>query len=173
MDLDQDGCVDTTEDDDDDNDGVADADDKCRYTPSDMDVDSEGCSGVQLDDDGDGVHNLNDLCPSTPIGEVVSSTGCTVETSDDTKASSDEEESFSLITILFIIAGILVAVAAYVTFKPQPPLPKIHHREYGEKSASTVDDGGSQGDSGTASTDVSDSGLDVDAGESEVTADEV
>ena len=71
MDVDQDGCIDSTEDDDDDNDGILDGDDKCRYTPSGLEVDSEGCSGVQLDDDGDGVHNLNDLCPSTPPGDVV------------------------------------------------------------------------------------------------------
>ena len=138
-----------------------------------MDVDSEGCSGVQLDDDGDGVPNLNDLCPSTPIGEVVSSTGCTVETSDDTKASSDEESSFSLITILFVIAGILVAVAAYVTFKPQPPLPPKPVPKVGAETNSTVNDGGGQGDGGTASADIGDTGLDIDASKPEVATDEV
>ena len=97
---------------------------------------------------------------------MVSSTGCTVETSDDTKASSDEESSFSLITILFVIAGILVAVAAYVTFKPQPPLPPKPVPKVGAETNSTVNDGGGQGDGGSTSTDVSDSSLDVDASES-------
>ena len=174
MDLDQDGCVDSMEDDDDDNDGVADAEDQCRFTPQGMEVDSEGCSGVQLDDDGDGVHNLNDLCPSTPAGEIVSSTGCTVEIQEETKSNTEEdEESFSLITILFIVAGILVAVAAYVTFKPQPPLPPKPVPKVGEEATSTVNDGRGQGDGGTASADIGDTGLDIDASKPEVATDEV
>ena len=174
MDLDQDGCVDSMEDDDDDNDGVTDAEDQCRFTPQGMEVDSEGCSGVQLDDDGDGVHNLNDLCPSTPAGEIVSSTGCTVEIKEETKSNSEEdEESFSLITILFIVAGILVAVAAYVTFKPQPPLPPKPVPKVGEEATSTVNDGRGQGDGGTASADIGDTGLDIDASKPEVVTDEV
>ncbi len=171
MDVDQDGCIDSTEDDDDDNDGVLDGDDKCRYTPSGLEVDSEGCSGVQLDDDGDGVHNLNDLCPATPPGDVVSSTGCTVKTTEEGKSSEDNEETSLLIWFLFGIAGVLVAVAAYVTFRPDPPKPKSVPT-VGQNSPSTVDDGRGQGDSSTASSDVNHSGLDVDVGESEIATDE-
>ena len=171
MDVDQDGCIDSTEDDDDDNDGILDGDDKCRYTPSGLEVDSEGCSGVQLDDDGDGVHNLNDLCPATPPGDVVSSTGCTVKTTDEGKSHEDTEETSLLIWFLFGIAGVLVVIAAYVTFRPDPPKPKSVPT-VGQNSSSTVNDGGSQGDSGTASSDVNHSGLDVDAGESEIATDE-
>ena len=169
MDFDQDGCIDSTEDDDDDNDGIFDANDKCQYTPPGLQVDSEGCSGVQLDDDGDGVHNLNDLCPATPPGDVVSSTGCTVKTTDKGKSSEDNQETSYLIWILFGIAGVLVAIAAFVTFRPDPPktVPAV-----GQNSSSTVNDGGGQGDGSTASTNLGDSGLDVDVGESEITTDE-
>ena len=174
MDLDQDGCVDSAEDDDDDNDGVEDSSDQCRYTPSGMEVDSDGCSGVQLDDDDDGVHNLNDLCPATPAGEMVSSTGCTVKTQEEGKAGGggDEEESSSLIWILFAIAGILVVIAAYVTLKPQPPLPPKPVPRVDSATTSTVDDGGGQGDSSPTSADISDASLDLDAGEPEIIADE-
>ena len=145
MDLDQDGCIDSTEDDDDDNDGVTDSDDECRYTPSGLEVNSVGCSGVQLDDDGDGVHNLNDLCPSTTPGSKVSSTGCAEETQDEGKSGENEEETSYMIWVLFSIAGILVIVAAYVTFKPQTTSPKKSIPEVNADSESTVDDGGSQG----------------------------
>ena len=171
MDLDQDGCVDPTEDDDDDNDGVEDNLDLCRYTPNGMEVDSDGCSGVQLDDDGDGIYNPNDLCPATPAGERVSSTGCTMNTQEEGKSGGEDEESSSLIWILFAIAGILVVIAAYVTFKPQPPLPPKPVPKV-ENATSAVDYGGGQGDGSTASADVSDSGLDVDTAEAEVAADE-
>ena len=165
MDLDQDGCIDSTEDDDDDNDGVEDSIDECRYTPSGLEVDSLGCSGVQLDDDGDGVHNLNDLCPSTEPGDKVSSTGCVEKTQDKGKSLEDEEETSYLIWVLFGIAGILVVVAAYVTFKPQPPLPTKTIPKVGEEGVSTVDDGRGQGDSSTAPADVNDPSLDIDASE--------
>ena len=166
MDLDQDGCIDSTEDDDDDNDGVTDSNDECRYTPSGLEVNSVGCSGVQLDDDGDGVHNLNDLCPSTTPGSKVSSTGCAEETQDDGKSGENEEETSYIIWVLFSIAGILVIVAAYVTFKPQTMSPKKSIPEVNADSESTVDDGGSQGGSSTASADVSDSSLNLDTSES-------
>ena len=174
MDLDQDGCVDSMEDDDDDNDGVTDAEDQCRFTPQGMEVDSEGCSGVQLDDDGDGVHNLNDLCPSTPAGEIVSSTGCAVEIKEETKSNSEEdEESFSLITILFIVAGILVCCSSLCYIQTSAtatakPVPKV-----GEEATSTVNDGRGQGDGGIASADIGDTGLDIDASKPEVATDEV
>ena len=121
-----------------------------------------GCSGVQLDDDGDGVHNLNDLCPSTEPGGKVSSTGCVEKTQDKGKSVEDEEETSYLIWILFGIAGILVIVAAYVTFKPQPPLPTKSIPKVGEEGASTVDNGRGQGDSSTAPTDVDGTSLNVD-----------
>jgi len=164
MDLDQDGCIDTTEDDDDDNDGVEDSSDECRYTPSGLDVDSTGCSGVELDDDGDGVHNLNDLCPSTEPGAKVSSTGCAEKTQDKGKSGVDEEETSYLIWALFGIAGILVVIAAYVTFKPQAPLPPKSVPKVGQKDASAVNDGGGQGDGSATSTDVDGSSLDGDTG---------
>mgnify|MGYP003681986707 CR=1 FL=1 len=171
MDLDQDGCIDSSEDLDDDNDGVNDTLDDCRYTPVGMEVDSNGCSGVQLDDDDDGVHNLNDLCPSTPVGERVSSTGCVLETQEEGKGIDDSESSSSLTWVFFTIAGVLVVIALVVTFRPQPPLPPM---PAGKKVVpiSTVDDGGGQGGSGTTSAEVVDSSLDVNTVEPEVTADE-
>ena len=144
MDNDEDGCIDTTEDDDDDNDGVLDSVDECKYTPKGLDVNSRGCSGVELDDDGDGVHNLNDLCPATEEGDVVSSTGCTVKTNDGGKSNSGEEETSSLIWILFGIAGILVGIAAYITFKPDQVTPK-QVPDVDEEEKSSIDDGGAKG----------------------------
>ena len=171
-DLDQDGCIDSSEDDDDDNDGVLDSLDQCRYTPAGMDVDADGCSGIQLDDDGDGVHNLNDLCPATPPGDKVSSTGCTMKTQDEGKASVDEESpSSSLTWILFVVAGILVIIALIVTFKPQEPLPPKPVPKV-DNIASTVNNGGEQGDGGTTSADVINSSLDIDTGQAEVATDE-
>ena len=166
-DWDQDGCVDSTEDDDDDNDGVTDSIDECRQTPAGLEVNSVGCSGAELDDDGDGVLNLNDLCPSTTPGAKVSSTGCAELTKDEGKSVEKEEETSYLIWILFSIAGILVIVAAYVTFKPQtPPQSKSIPEVKGEHPNSTVDDGRGQGESSTASADVSDSSLNLDTSES-------
>ena len=138
MDRDEDGCVDSTEDDDDDNDGILDINDECKFTPKGLEVDSVGCSGLQLDDDSDGVHNLNDLCPATPLGDVVSSTGCTVKTNDAGKSNSDEDEESSLIWVLFGIAGVLVAIAAYITFKPAAVQPKSVP-DVRQASSSTID----------------------------------
>ena len=118
MDFDADGCLDSTEDDDDDNDGISDGDDECKYTNPGDEVNSIGCSGKQLDDDNDGVNNLNDLCPSTSPGDIVSSTGCKVQSETVEKESADEETS-PLTTILFLIALVLAAIAAFVTFKPK------------------------------------------------------
>ncbi len=171
MDNDKDGCIDTTEDDDDDNDGVLDVDDECKYTPIGFDVNSKGCSGVELDDDGDGVHNLNDLCPATEEGEVVSSTGCTVKTNDGGKSNLDEEQTSVLIWILFAIAGVLVGIAVYISSKPN----RVTEKEVpnvGDENSSTIDNGGSQGDSSTASSNISNSGLDVDTSEIEIITDE-
>ena len=165
MDLDQDGCIDLTEDDDDDNDGVLDEIDECRYTPIGFDVDGVGCSGVQLDTDGDGVHNLNDLCPSTEPGAKVSSTGCVEKTQNESESVEDEEETSYLIWILFGIAGILVAFAAYLTFKPQQPLPNKTVPKASEENISSVNNGRSQGESSTASTDVGNAGLNLDTTE--------
>ena len=144
--------------------GVTDSNDECRYTPSGLEVNSVGCSGVQLDDDGDGVHNLNDLCPSTTPGNKVSSTGCAEETQDEANPENEEETSY-MIWVLFSIAGILVIVAAYVTFKPQTTSPKnqsrskcrfrINCRRWREPRGSSA-----------ASADVSDSSLNLDTSES-------
>ena len=170
MDFDQDGCVDSIEDDDDDNDGVSDASDECRFTPPNLEVEANGCSGIQLDDDNDGVHNLNDLCPATPLGETVSSTGCTVQIEEETKSQDDSETSSSLTWILFVIAGVLVIVALIVTFRPQKPLPAKQIPSV--KPESTVDDGGSQGDSSATSADISSTSLDVDASQPQLVTDE-
>jgi hypothetical protein len=171
MDLDQDGCIDSSEDVDDDNDGVNDTDDDCRYTPLGMEIDSNGCSGVQLDDDNDGIHNLNDLCPSTPAGERVSSTGCTLETKEEGKAKGDSESSSPLTWIFFTIAGVLVVVALIVTFRPQPPLPSRPVQKE-VVAISAVDNRGGQGNSGTTSANIVDSSLDINTVETEVATDE-
>ena len=174
MDIDQDGCIDSTEDTDDDNDGVLDTSDDCMYTTPGMEVDANGCSGIQLDDDDDGVHNLNDLCPASPIGERVSSTGCPVKVTVDDKSQSgaDSESSSSLTWILFTIAGVLIVIALIVTLKPQPQLPLPDKTLPNVTPESTVDDGRGQGDSGDTSADVDIASLNVDAGDSQLIADE-
>ena len=134
-------------------------------------MEANGCSGVQLDDDNDGVHNLNDLCPATPLGEIVSSTGCTVQTEEKTKSQEDIETSSSSLTwILFVIAGVLVVVALIVTFRPQKPLPAKSVPSV--KPESTVDDGGSQGDSSATSADLGSASLDVDTSQAQLVTDE-
>ena len=64
-DTDSDGMADCV-DPDDDNDGVSDADDNCPDTPTDEDVDADGCSASQLDSDDDGVFDDVDNCIDTP-----------------------------------------------------------------------------------------------------------
>ena len=139
MDLDQDGCQDSSEDEDDDNDGVLDIDDDCKYTPVGLEVDDNGCSGVQLDDDNDGVSNQYDLCPSSQPGDVVSSTGCKIASeqtnSDETKSNTEDSSGFSLSTILFIIAGVLGLGAIYVTWFNDSE----DEDEEGEKTMPTID----------------------------------
>ena len=61
-----------------------------------------------------------------------------------------------MIWFLFGIAGVLVAIAAYVTFRPEPSKPKSVP-EVGQNPPSIVNDGGGQGDSSTTSADVNDS----------------
>ena len=72
IDMDQDGCLDATEDQDDDGDGVVDANDPCTGTMykqqwssnSANDHDSDGChdSEEDPDDDNDGVNDVDDDC---------------------------------------------------------------------------------------------------------------
>ncbi|MDP6324630.1 MAG: thrombospondin type 3 repeat-containing protein [Candidatus Thalassarchaeaceae archaeon] len=72
IDMDQDGCVDATEDQDDDGDGVDDVDDPCTGTMykqqwssnSANDYDSDGChdSEEDPDDDNDAVNDVDDDC---------------------------------------------------------------------------------------------------------------
>ena len=72
LDMDQDGCLDATEDDDDDGDGIIDTNDPCTGTNfklqwssnSANDHDSDGChdSEEDSDDDNDGVDDVNDDC---------------------------------------------------------------------------------------------------------------
>ena len=122
MDIDQDGCIDSSEDIDDDNDGVTDDNDDCKYTPTGVQIDAKGCSDAQLDDDNDGVSNQDDLCPSSTAGVIVYSTGCEVvnnmDNPDNPKSNNDdpEESSSSLTLILFVVAGLLVAGAAYLAW---------------------------------------------------------
>ncbi len=169
MDLDRDGCIDGGEDDDDDNDGVLDLDDECSYTPSGLEVDELGCSGVQLDDDGDGVHNLDDLCPSTTPGVPISSTGCEIQQSGNDAEGSDEEDSTSwFVYLLFAVAAVLVVAALYVAFKPEDEQPEAKK----VPTVSGVDNGGGQGHSSAASTDVDNSSLDNQGIEPELSADE-
>ena len=173
MDFDRDGCIDSTEDSDDDNDGVVDTSDDCKYTPLDMEVDVNGCSGIELDDDGDGVHNLNDLCPTTPPGEIVSSTGCKVQSQNEGESQSgtDTESESSLTWILFSIAGILIVVALFITLRPKQPNPaKIIPNV---QPQSTVNDGRSQGDSSTTSADVGFTTFNHDTGNTQIVADEL
>ena len=172
MDFDQDGCIDSAEDTDDDNDGVLDASDDCKYTPAGMEVDTNGCSGIELDDDGDGVHNLDDLCPATPVGQIVSSTGCKVQSQnvDDSQSDTDSDSSSSLTWVLFTIAGILVAIALFITLRPQPSSAKT---DQSVQSQSTVYDGRSQGDGSTALADVDSTSFNHDTGNTQIVTDEL
>ena len=71
LDLDWDGCKDSTEDDDDDNDGLEDSLDSCPRGATNWsswnyyeDYDSDGCQDFSedLDDDNDGVLDVDDIC---------------------------------------------------------------------------------------------------------------
>ncbi len=170
MDIDQDGCIDSTEDDDDDNDGVEDSMDECRYTRDGFEVDEKGCSGFQLDDDGDGVHNMDDLCPSTKPGVKVSSTGCAIQTVDNAQTTTDSDEDSILIWVLFSLAGVIILIALYINFKPDPEVTGKPKTPVSVES--TVDDGGSEGDSSATSSDIVDSSLDGDSTDSQLVADE-
>ena len=168
MDIDQDGCIDTTEDDDDDNDGVLDSEDDCKYTQNGLEVDDKGCSGIQLDDDNDGVHNLDDLCPNTPVGERVSSTGCTIEVENNVENNVKSEDSSTLIWVLFSLTGIIILAALYINFKPEPDAsPKQYNT-----SQSTVNDSGSEGEGSIASTDVIEATLNDNGGDAQLATDE-
>ncbi len=159
MDLDQDGCIDSAEDDDDDEDGISDQDDDCKYTPKGAKVDEKGCSGSELDDDNDGITNNIDLCPSSMAGVPVSSTGC--ELNNEVKNSEEStEESSILVQILFIISGLLIVAALYTNFGSKSSSEGSSAK--GKKLASLVDNGGSQGQSAPASSDVDNSSLDSD-----------
>ena len=136
-----------------------------------MEVDSNGCAGVQLDDDADGVNNLNDMCPSTPAGEKVSSTGCVVETQEEGKANEESESTSWLTWVFFTIAAALVVVALVVTFRPQPPMPP-RPVEKEVVTISDVDNRGGQGDSGATPANLGGASLDINTIEPKVAADE-
>lgn len=68
---------------DDDNDTVINGLDLCPDTPTDEEVDSNGCSNGQLDDDEDGVQNSKDICKNTPAKAIVSATGCLILSEDN------------------------------------------------------------------------------------------
>jgi len=70
-----------------DQDGINDDQDKCANTPSNTQVDNNGCPSksvssspsstiVNDDDDKDGVKNAIDKCPRTPLGQKVDAQGC-------------------------------------------------------------------------------------------------
>jgi OmpA-OmpF porin, OOP family len=71
-----------------DQDGVNDDKDKCANTPSNTQVDNNGCpiktvsqtpsASINDDDDKDGVKNALDKCPHTPLGQKVDAQGCAV-----------------------------------------------------------------------------------------------
>ena len=72
LDMDQDGCLDATEDTDDDADGIADVEDPCTGTMYKLqwtsttanDHDRDGCHDIEedVDDDNDGVNDVDDDC---------------------------------------------------------------------------------------------------------------
>ncbi|NQZ31747.1 MAG: OmpA family protein [Oceanospirillaceae bacterium] len=72
-----------------DQDGVADKNDECPYTPLGTAVNEVGCS---LDDDKDGVANSIDQCPNTPLGTEVDETGCEVLNDQDGDGVLDEAD---------------------------------------------------------------------------------
>ena len=57
-------------------DGVSDEKDLCPNSPTNEDVDENGCALSQKDDDGDGIPNGNDECPETLEGATVDEKGC-------------------------------------------------------------------------------------------------
>jgi len=59
-----------------DNDGIPDSLDTCPDTPSEQQVNAEGCSASQTDADNDGVSDDLDQCPNTPDDETINSDGC-------------------------------------------------------------------------------------------------
>ena len=92
MDLDLDGCNDSTEDNDLDNDGINTPSDNCEEDrPSEWvstawnDVDQDGCVDTDdWDDDNDGVSDAIDDCPSTQFLTIdIDRDGCMDDTEDD------------------------------------------------------------------------------------------
>jgi hypothetical protein len=103
------GCPETT---DSDGDGVNDPNDLCPGTPSNAEVDSQGCAvdsdgdGVadyedafpndpnrSFDSDGDGVADSNDACPGTPSGVQVDDQGCEVDQTQDSDGDGVNDEN--------------------------------------------------------------------------------
>ena len=82
VDMDNDGCIDATEDIDDDGDGYSDSTEaSCGTSPvnsSDIPLDTDGdgeCNAFDNDDDNDGVLDVNDEMPTDPNGFVHLSLG--------------------------------------------------------------------------------------------------
>lgn len=61
-----------------DGDGVNDDIDLCPDTPSNLEVDNNGCADSQKDTDQDEITDDIDQCPDTPLGDVVDVYGCSV-----------------------------------------------------------------------------------------------
>ena len=57
-------------------DGVPDELDRCPDSPTNEEVDENGCAESQKDNDNDGITNGEDECPETPEGEEVDEKGC-------------------------------------------------------------------------------------------------
>jgi OOP family OmpA-OmpF porin len=63
-----------------DGDGVADALDRCKNTPENVEVDKDGCP---LDSDKDGVYDYVDKCPGSPLETKVDKDGCPIDSDGD------------------------------------------------------------------------------------------
>ncbi|MDM9632802.1 right-handed parallel beta-helix repeat-containing protein [Robiginitalea aurantiaca] len=73
---------------DDDQDGVANDQDDCPFTPIGAKVNAQGCAASQYDTDEDGVVDSIDQCPGTPSNESADASGC----SDRQKNKETEED---------------------------------------------------------------------------------
>ena len=69
-----------------DGDGVADTEDRCPATNSDLGVDRYGCA----DSDSDGIIDTVDRCPATPLGNAVDQFGCLDSDNDGVKNGEDQ-----------------------------------------------------------------------------------
>jgi len=69
-------------DDDVDGDSILNESDICSESTLGLDVDSQGCNGLQRDTDNDGIVDANDTCPATPENARVYADGCVEDRTD-------------------------------------------------------------------------------------------